>query len=315
MKNIKVIQTKYDMLVIDWILSNICNYKCSYCGPSSNGGYFKWPSLDECKIAINQIKKQSNHKYRFYTLLGGEPTLWKNFRLVCELIKNDDDNTVINILTNGYRPITWWNKTKLFLDKVSISFHHQQANSTHIIDVVNCINDSCQTTVQLLFDKEHFDKCEDNFWKISEGIDGVTKRIPVIPKKLQTTFGGHEWMEYTDEQKERLSKMFEFSKKIIPKKRNICSLGMKVTYDDNTEEQVGNHELILNNKNKFKNWKCKIGQDLIVIKDKKVYLSNACNTNRTLGNIQNFKLLDKPIICEYDECTCGSDIEITKWKI
>ena len=74
-------------------------------------------------------------------------------------------------------------------------------------------------------------------------------------------------------------------------------------------------ELILNNKNRFKNWKCKIGQDLVVIKDKKVYLSNACNTHKTLGDIQNFKLLDKPIICEYDECTCGSDIEITKWKM
>ena len=315
MKNIKVIKTKYDMLVIDWILSNICNYKCSYCGPSSNGGYFKWPSLDECKIAIDRIKKQSNHKYRFYTLLGGEPTLWKDFRSICELIKNDDDNTVINILTNGYRSISWWDKTKLVLDKVSISFHHQYANSNHIIDVVNCINDSCQTTVQLLFDKDNFNKCEDNFWKILEGINGVEKRIPVIPKKLQTTFGGHEWMKYTDEQKEKLSSMFEFSKKIVPIKRNICSLGMKVIYDDNTEEQVGNHELILINKNKFKNWKCKIGQDLIVIRDNKVYLSNACNTNKTLGDIQNFKLLDKPIICKYDECTCGSDIEITKWKM
>ena len=71
MKNIKVIKTKYDMLVIDWILSNICNYKCSYCGPSSNGGYFKWPSLDECKIAINQIKKQHDLslKQEFFELV------------------------------------------------------------------------------------------------------------------------------------------------------------------------------------------------------------------------------------------------------
>tara|TARA_Y100000034_G_scaffold98104_1_gene120029 strand:+ start:4570 stop:5517 length:948 start_codon:yes stop_codon:yes gene_type:complete len=315
MKNIKVIQTKYDMLVIDWILSNICNYKCSYCGPSSNGGYFKWPSLEECKLIISQIKKQSTHKYRFYTLLGGEPTLWKNFQPLCELIKENDNNTVINILTNGYRSLSWWNKSKLFLDKVSISFHYNLAKTEHIIDVVNCIEDSCQVNVQLLLDKNNFDKCEYNFWKILEGIDGINKRIPVIPKKLQTIFGDPSWMEYTNKQKEKITKMFEISKKIIPQKKNICALGMRVTYEDNTTEKIGNHELILNNKNRFKNWKCKIGQDLIVIKDKKVYLSNACNTHKTLGDIQNFKLLDKPIICEYNECICGSDIEITKWKI
>ena len=178
------------MLVIDWILSNICNYKCSYCGPSSNGGYFKWPSLDECKIAIDRIKKQSNHKYRFYTLLGGEPTLWKDFRSICELIKNDDDNTVINILTNGYRSISWWDKTKLVLDKVSISFHHQYANSNHIIDVVNCINDSCQTTVQLLFDSGTGDPNINNgFYFGTDDRGGVNSPLNGIQFALKTTTG------------------------------------------------------------------------------------------------------------------------------
>ena len=68
-------------------------------------------------------------------------------------------------------------------------------------------------------------------------------------------------MEYTNEQKEKITKMFEISKKIIPQRKNICALGMKVTYEDNTTEKIGNHELILNNKNRFKNWKCKICND------------------------------------------------------
>ena len=37
--------------------------------------------------------------------------------------------------------------------------------------------------------------------------------------------------------------MFEISKKIIPQKKNICALGMRVTYEDNTTEKIGNHEL------------------------------------------------------------------------
>ena len=303
------------MLVIDWVLSNICNYKCSYCSPSSNGGDIKWPSLEECKSVISQIKKQSNHTYRFYTLLGGEPTLWKYFQTVCEFIKKEDCNSVINILTNGYRSVSWWNKSKLFLDKVSISFHHGTAKTEHVINVVNNIADSCQVNVQLLLDKDNFDKCEYNFWKILEGIDGINKKIPVIPKKLQTTFGNSVWMKYTNNQQDKMIKMFECSKKIIPVNRNICSLGAQVIYEDNTTEKIGNHEIIINNKNKFKNWKCKIGQDLIVLRNNKVYISNSCNKDKIIGDLQNFKLLTEPIICKYNECLCGSDIEVTKWKM
>ena len=64
---VKILPGENKYLSVTWQVNNWCNYKCSYCGPSSNGGYFKWPSLEECKLIISQIKKQSNHKYRFYT--------------------------------------------------------------------------------------------------------------------------------------------------------------------------------------------------------------------------------------------------------
>ena len=59
------------------------------------------------------------------------------------IIKNDDDNTVINILTNGYRSISWWNETKLFLDKgfrvltidnLSTGFRSKIPNSVELIE-------------------------------------------------------------------------------------------------------------------------------------------------------------------------------------
>ena len=34
-----------DYMVVDWLLGNTCNYKCSYCSPVCNGGYSPGPML------------------------------------------------------------------------------------------------------------------------------------------------------------------------------------------------------------------------------------------------------------------------------
>jgi len=100
-------------------------------------------------------------------------------------------------------------------------------------------------------------------------------------------------------------------------KRNKTSLGINCFYDDGTVIRQGNHELIQKGLNNFYNWKCNIGQDLLVIKPNgNIIPANACNNNIILGNIKNdpesIKLLTESVICKYKECTCGSDIEITK---
>ena len=172
------IETRNNIMAVDWILSNVCNYKCTYCSPDSNGGDLYWPDIENCRIAIERITEQSSHDHRIYTILGGEPTVWKNFTRLSEIIKEIDPNSVVNILTNGSRTINWWNRTKPYLDKVSISYHHEQADPDHIIEVVKEIKNDCQTNIQMLMDVNHFDKCVNIFEKLK---DNTT--VPIQLKK------------------------------------------------------------------------------------------------------------------------------------
>lgn len=312
MNKLVKIETRNSILVVDWILSNVCNFKCSYCTPDSNGGDLYWPDINDCETVIKRITEQSTHDYRIYTILGGEPTVWKNFTKLSQIIKNVDPNSVVNILTNGSRTVGWWNRTKPFLDKVSISYHHEQADTDHIINVVNEIQNDCQTNIQMLMDVNDWDKCVSIYEKLRDNT-----MVPIQIKKLQVEFGQREWMAYTDEQRNWISVAHRETSSRPSTKRNKTSLGINCFYDDGTITKETNHDLIQNGSNKFLGWSCNIGHDLIVIKaNGDVVPANACNQKVIMGNIKtdpnNINLLSSPIICNYTECTCGSDIEINK---
>jgi organic radical activating enzyme len=249
-----------------------------------------------------------------YTILGGEPTVWRNFDRLARSIKQIDPHSVVNILTNASRTIRWWNRTKQFIDKVSISYHHESADPDHIVDVVNEIQYDCQTNIQMLMDIRAFDQCVAHWEYLKEHT-----AVPIQIKKLQTSFGGKEWMPYTAEQRARMIEMHQETRDRPTTKRNITSLGIRVHYDNGDVRREGCHDLIQAGLNKFEGWHCNIGRDLVVIKaNGDVVPANACNQQIVMGNIktapESIQLLIAPVVCAYRECTCGSDIEITKFK-
>ena len=83
--------------------------------------------------------------------------------------------------------------------------------------------------------------------------------------------------------------------------------------------QSSNKEIIINNWNHFKGWKCNIGLDMLSIRPNgDVKPSSACFNDVVLGNYKepDFKLI-LPLneyTCEYESCFCGADIEIEKYK-
>jgi MoaA/NifB/PqqE/SkfB family radical SAM enzyme len=247
-------------------------------------------------------------------MLGGEPTVWKHFTKLSEIIKKVDPNSVVNILTNGSRTVGWWNRTKPFLDKVSISYHHEQANVDHVINVVNEIQHDCQTNVQMLMDVNDWGKCVSIYEKLRD-----STIVPIQIKKLQVEFGQREWMQYTEEQRNWITVAHKETATRPSTKRNKTSLGINCFYDDGTITKETNHDLIQKGTNKFLGWSCNIGRDLIVIKaNGDVVPANACNQKVIMGNIKtdpnDINLLSSSIICNYKECTCGSDIEINKMR-
>ena len=66
-----------NFLRIEYMLGNVCNYKCNYCFPGCNDGNIKWPDINIVKTNLSHLLdhyvSKGRNKFELY-LVGGEPT-------------------------------------------------------------------------------------------------------------------------------------------------------------------------------------------------------------------------------------------------
>lgn len=120
--------------IVDWVITDTCNYSCSYC---RNGNRIvseksKDGSLD---ILLSKIKKNLKGSWRF-NLLGGEPFIRSDFLYVTEKLVSMGHH--ISIYSNFSSP---WEKIEKFLkitgknlDILCASLHLEQADVDDFIE-------------------------------------------------------------------------------------------------------------------------------------------------------------------------------------
>jgi len=318
--SVKSLYFKQRNMYIDWQLSDVCNFHCSYCNFASMGGVEGWPTYEQATKLIDQILSHSKHEYRTYNLLGGEPTLWKHFSDLCTYIKHNDKNSVIQVLTNGSRTIRWWDQYAAYMDKVVISHHSHTAKPDHTVAVIAACQPYNSVSVQLLMDYYNFDNCLDHFYYILDRAPGIS----VTVKKAETELGSGQWQPYTDQQLAALEKAHQDSKLNNAKSSKIDRLPQykkkfdRVLYgsDGNEEWITSNKDLIISKQNYFKGWRCNIGIDMLCVKSNgDLKPASACFKDELLGNYRTETEIRWPsesYVCDYDACFCGADIEVEK---
>lgn len=279
-----------------------------------------WPTIEQSKNLVDQIIDYSNHEFRVYNILGGEPVLWKHFGELCKYIKENDSNSVIQVLTNGSRTLRWWEQHSEYIDKVVISHHAHTSDPVHVKRVTEICQAFNQVSIQVLMDQYNFNQCKAHFDMFIRELPGIS----VTPKKAETTLGSGEWMPYTQEQLDWFIDAINKSKQNTTRPRNIKRRPLNIpdrtfyASDDLESWPTNNKELIINDLNHFKGWKCNIGLDMISIKSNgDITPSSACFQSILLGNYRKNKPIiwpSDPQVCEYDSCFCGADIEVTKYK-
>jgi organic radical activating enzyme len=284
------------------------------------GGVEGWPTYEQATWLVDQILTHSNHEYRTYNLLGGEPTLWKHFGELCGYIKEHDQNSVIQVLTNGSRTLRWWEKFATVMDKVVISHHSHTATPEHTVSVIERCQPYNSVSVQLLMDYHNFDNCLEHFYYILDRSPGIS----ITVKKAETELGSGQWQPYTVKQLAALDQAHQESKINNKKDSKIERLPQykkkfdRVLYGSDGEQEwvTSNKDLILSKSNFFKGWKCNIGIDMLSVKSNgDLKPSSACFKDELLGNYRKGTEIKWPTsayVCDYVACFCGADIEVEK---
>jgi organic radical activating enzyme len=320
---IKEIKNTYpsNLLRIEYMLGNTCNYKCSYCFPGSNEGNYRWPDVEIAKQNLNHLlnhyKNNGKDLFQFY-LIGGEPTIWKELPELLDYLKSQH-NVIVNISTNASRTLAWWKKNYQHYDMVEISVHHQFADVEHINQIADFLyeNNIC-LVANVLMDPDHFDKCK----SIVDRLLTSKTPFPIIAKSVH--FNGitryselqKEYFKTTNKRMPDLSWFNKTSKEPV-KRKNIF-----VTTKDNQVMDIDSDSWFkVNNVNNFEGWTCNLGVDHIEIYQdgtisgncrQKIWNLNTYHNLYSNDFLVNFKPEIKPIICSKNICACSSEIIINK---
>lgn len=307
-----------DLLRIELVLSDVCNYTCWYCFPGSNAAEVPWPKLadivDSLSHIIEYYRDNAGKKLFQFHITGGEPTVWKDFGKFAKYFKSKY-NCLISLASNGSRTVRWWEQYGHYFDHVILSCHPERVDPEHINTIGDLLYDKgVWANAIVLMDPNRWDVCLD----IVERLKKSKKRWPITAVEVF-----HDSINYTAEQLayiEKSNKRFPdpfyyfFKKKTIYKEATVY-------YDDGTKKKVPHNWIALNKLHHFDGWDCNIGVDTFFI-SKHGNLQGACSN--TLYNLDykfniydpEFKEKFKPEIrsttCRQSICPCIPEINATK---
>ena len=306
---IEITNDKPETMHAEWVLTNVCNYKCSYCDPRLNEGTHRWPSLNDSLRFWNYVHKEVNQNHKMLTLTGGEPTLWPN---LIPFLQGLDSSYETAIVSNGSRTLKYWDRlvNSVNLTQITISVHFEYADFKHLFSVIDIIGTASCLTVLIMYDIKNIQVSKEFAEKVKDL--NLPCRLMIKPITDRTYIKDNKSIEYTLQQKQFIQEFYYNNQN--KKSNNKTAVDV---YIDRVKYDISKLlELVAENKHSFKGWTCNAGFNrLVVWYDGNVYGAQCSTAKKNLlGNIKNqyHSIEVNPIICNTEFCACIPDIRIPK---
>lgn len=291
---------KENWFLVSWTLSNKCNYKCSYCPSNLHSGTTGQPQWSTVERFVKNFTVPGKHLC--YRISGGEPTHWKHFIDLAQLVK--EQGHTFSFMTNGSQTVDYYKEISQYADGIIISYHPEYADLDHIIKVCNVVDSV--VAINLMLVPEEFDR----HLKVAEYLYNGAGNAAIWPKiildKSDPDNITNTPADYTLEQLATI-KNWKYFRKLddsVLHRGDILLDGLAT--DAN--------ELILKGLNRHRGWNCYGGLDMINIDMWGNLYRSDCKNGGALGNIERYGLPVIPIRCDMDSCNCLSDIYLRKQR-
>jgi len=298
--------------VVNWCMTDKCNFKCSYCLDVLHSGKIGWPDYETVLSFCTYIINLHKNKNIYFDLTGGEITGWEYLPMLINILKSYP-NISVGILSNGSKSLKWWDSIKDLLDHICLSFHPEFSNRSHYIKLLKLLATHMRTHANLMLHPDHFELCQD----IAEEICMDIPNVSLALQPLLVNFGDTLY-KYTKNQHKVIEKQFELygSKIKWTQKRDVYRGAMRMIKDDNNYKVTPVHYFINDKTNNWNGWKCYAGVEQIVIDVNGYFWRGWCKEGGSLGHISTGIAENiEPIICNRNYCHCNFDIMCTKERV
>ncbi len=314
MRKISEIKRNSDVLYVYWTLTDFCNFRCNYCPKNLHSGDYKsgrrpgYPTDEEIRTFLDRlVNLHSRGKFLQVSISGGEPTLHPMYE---EIIDTLHPHGIVETITNGTRPIDWWQNLQQLPDKITMSLHAEWTK----IDKINplgefLLDNNVQVAYNMMCDPGNWNMVQQMYQQLTPRLQKLVN-AKILTNHVKDSSDGQTW-EYQPEQIEYIRGIYASGEK--PKRRfEEVDLSSSLIYTDGSTATLTNpFDLVNTNQHSFTGWECSAGTDGIAVSfDGFAYGAN-CRTRR-LGRIDTFELLNAPIVCSRAWCKTAADIPLNK---
>jgi len=268
---------------MNWHLLDWCNYQCKYCmaGNAITKDFAdKERVTKQHKLIVSRLKL-IDEPFEM-CIGGGEPTLHPNLKEIVENLHQNNNLKSIFLFTNLSRSRDFYCDLADTSNKLMIhaSYHPEYYNK----DFLNkCIDLKFEVHVSLIDEKKYWDQTEDFLIALNENN---------IPYRINILGPAPNWKPNYNE------KFWQRFKKYLIEE---YTLDLTITYDDGSHKPVSEYDLMEENLNRFKGWKC-TPQAYQISMDGTI--KNIC-TNKVMPINLSSKNIKQEVNCPLDYCSDG----------
>jgi organic radical activating enzyme len=301
---------------IVWQVSDHCNFRCSYCSEYNWGGKNRNKDFQKIEDPLRRIfshyKKLGYQDFKLF-FSGGEPTMWEPLLQVIEMAKSELPRVRLAVNTNLSREPSWWQKNYHHFDDVVASYHIENARPDRYLENYKFLCDKVNyLCARMMMHEERFDEVIAFSERFKSEIPNFKLEWVPLFKELSNTTA--PW-DYKNEAHRKFFESHTFEtggRQDIPS-RSEASTGSVEIYETGETRPLNSNRLVIERKNFFAGWKCWIHES-IFINAQGVLSFATCGQMKPVGNFyqNDFNLISEPILCQKEQCHCGTDIYITK---
>jgi organic radical activating enzyme len=307
-KIVRVKQIDEEIFWLTFIINNICPNACSYCPSNLHNGTNHNYDWNRAKQFF--IKLFEKHPKVHCAISGGEPSVSPFFPELVKMFRQN--NSTIGITSNAAKPVAYWEEIAPDLQYICFSWHPEFVDKKFDEKAAAAAKYTF-VMVRIMMHPDYWDQCVEkyNSYKLQTDCsfepvrvynwDGVTRTFDYTKEQL-------DWFENNK------PRFVERDSKTANPELN---LGSTYYFDDgSTVSSESTGHLINAGITKFKGFNCKIGLNSLMIDAFGEVRRGNCLVGGAIGNINdvdNINWPTKSIICDVEKCTCGTDVEITKW--
>lgn len=335
---------KRSMTNVTWNITMRCNIDCSYCVRDIRHNFTApHPDLATAKQMVDVIHNQ--YEKVEWGLTGGEPMTIPHIGDIVEYIANKE-NSLATMVSNG---IVSANKFIELLDRgleaLVISVHYEYIfgkedyyiqQYKEINDYINNYNSQHENKKKFIIRIMLYPGCFVEHVKMAEQLKTLgIKNIEFRPLGLLVShvYRGQEVLTTKERIKEKYDKTpHMFLKEAAERKdwytseeqdqytaimKKESDQTLQLCYNDNKSDSIHYNELLLNLTNRFKGWKCYLGNQVIIDFNGDIYRSN-CQIEGPVGNMhtitKDYKIPQTVYMCNKEYCNDYCDLQISKVK-